>query len=318
MANFNPIGKIGVQAGRSFVEPALSVPPYVVDRAAVAAETDAILRHSRFHQALVLYTAAGLDRFDGDPRLSKMVCQVARYVLALAILHLDGTAGPDGVGATAARLDAILTTGGFASAGWVKGAVQVFRRAGYLDGRPPQGDRRVHRVAPSATMLRIAQEAMTPMLRAVESVSPLPLAAEELTRTPGFIGAAASHTIVPYLTDGFTPLEALPEITALLHHDFGFVVLCCLIRTTRRGEGGVILAEAPSVELSRRFGMSRAQVRNLLAVCHDAGWIVSSDRGGHAVTLTPHFADLCRRWVAHDLACWSRVARAAARDLGLT
>jgi hypothetical protein len=61
----------------------LSVPPYSVDRAAVMAETTAIRRHPDFGEALLRYAAAGLDRFDGEPRAAKMICQVARYTLAL-------------------------------------------------------------------------------------------------------------------------------------------------------------------------------------------------------------------------------------------
>ena len=294
----------------------LSVPPYSVDRAVVAAETEAIRRHPDFGEALLRYAAAGLDRFDGEPRTAKMICQVSRYTLALAVLHLESTDGADGAGASATRLRVMLTKGDFAAAGWVKNAVRVFQRAGYLDRRP-SGDRRFKRVAPSPEMIRIAQEALAPMLHAVECVAPLPLPAARLARAPGFIGAAASHTIVPYLTDGFNPLEAFPEIRRLLLHDYAFIVLCHLIRTMRRTPEGTIVAEAPSLALSRRFGMARAQVRNLLGVTRDAGWIEGVGRGGHEVTLSPQFADLCERWVAHDLACWSRVARAASRDLGI-
>jgi hypothetical protein len=293
-----------------------SHPPYRVDRAAVAATASAIRRHPDFREAVTRYAAAGLDRFEGDPRTTKMVCQTARYILALSILHLHATAGEDGVGASASRLRAMLTNGGFASAGWVKGAVHVFLRAGYLDRRALPGDRRFKLVTPSARMTAIAEEAMTPMLHAVDCVVPLPLSAAELARAPGFIGAAASHTVVPYLTDGFTPIEAFPEIRVLLHHDFGFVVLCHLIRTMRRTPGGEIIAEVPSVVLSRQFGMSRAQARNLLSICRSAGWIAAAGRGGRRVVLAPHFADLCERWIAHDLACWSRIVRAACSDLG--
>jgi hypothetical protein len=292
----------------------LSVPPYCVDRAAVMAETAAIRRHPNFGEALRRYAAAGLDRFDGEPRAAKMICQVARYTLALAVLHLDST---DGAGASAARLRIMLTKGDFAGAGWVKNAVRTFQRAGYLAARPSGDDRRFKRVAPSAEMIKLAQEALAPMLHAVECVAPLPLPATRLARVEGFIGAAASHTIVPYLTDGFTPLEAFPEIRVLLLHDYAFLVLCHLIRTMERTPEGTTVGEAPSLALSRRFGMPRAQVRNLLDIARDAGWVEAVGRGGHAVTLSPQFADLCQRWVAHDLACWSRVAHAASRDLGI-
>jgi hypothetical protein len=294
-----------------------SVPPYSVDRAVVAAETEAIRRHPDFGEALLRYAAAGLDRFDGEPRAAKMICQVARYTLALAVLHLESTDGADGPGASATRLRVMLTKGDFAAAGWVKNAVRVFQRAGYLAERPSGSDRRFKRVAPSPEMIRIVQEVLAPMLHAVECVAPLPLPAARLARAPGFIGAAASHTIVPYLTDGFTPLEAFPEIRALLLRDYAFLVLCHLIRTTRRTQQRAIVAQAPSLALLRRFGMPRAQVRSLLGVARDAGWIEAVGRGGHEITLSPQFAELCERWVAHDLACWSRVAHAASRDLGL-
>jgi hypothetical protein len=295
----------------------LSVPPYSVDRAAVMVETEAIRRHPDFGEALARYAAAGLDRFDGEPRAAKLICQVARYTLALAVLHLDSADGADGAGANATRLRVMLTKGDFAAAGWVKNAVRVFQRAGYLAERPSGSDRRFNPVAPSPEMIKIAQEALAPMLHAVECVAALPLPAARLARAPGFIGAAASHTIVPYLHDGFTPLEAFPEIRVLLLHDYAFLVLCHLIRTMRRTPEEAIVAQAPSLALSRRFGMSRAQARNLLGVAGDAGWIEAVGRGGHEVALSPQFADLCERWVAHDLACWSRVARAASRDLGL-
>jgi len=41
-------------------------------------------------------------------------------------------------------------------------------------------------------------------------------------------------------------------------------------------------------------------------------------RGGHEITLSAQFADLCERRVAHDIACRGRVVRAARRDLGLS
>lgn len=291
--------------------------PYVVDRAKVAAETEAFLHHRRFDDAVRLYAGIGLDRFDGDPRTSKLVCQTARYVLALAILHLDANTGPAGEGATATRLRDTLTPGGWSSTGWVKGALHVFRHAGYVIDEPSAGDRRRKRVVPSPVLMEIAIDAMIPTLRALAVVAPLPLPAEDLARAPGFVGAAATHTMVPNLTDGFSPLEAMPEMAPILRRDFGFVVFCTLIRSTTKDEGGPDLAEAPSVVLARRFGMARAQARNLLGLCREWGWIVAAERGGRNVTLSPHFAELSRRWIAHDLACWSCIVRASARDIGL-
>ena len=215
-----------------------SVGPYIVDRAAIAAEAAANFRHPRFDEAVALYAAAGMDPPSEDPRLAKLVCNVARYTLAVAVLHLDATGGPNGLGATAANLRQMLTTGGFASDGWVKNAVRVFARAGYFDRYPASGDRRAIRVAPSETMIRIAQQAMVPKLAVIELLSPLPTPAEKLIHFPGFVGAMSTHTIVPYLTDGFTELEGFPEIRELVRHDYGYVVYCVIVASMRRAPDG--------------------------------------------------------------------------------
>jgi hypothetical protein len=291
--------------------------PYIVDRAAIAAEAEANLRDPRFEEAAALYAAAGIDPIAENPRLGKLICQVARYTLAVAVLHLDATGGPNGEGATASNLRTMLTTGQFASDGWVKHGVRVFARAGYFDRFPASGDRRTIRVVPSEMMIRIAQEAIVPTLASIGVMAPLPLPAEELVRTPGFIPAMATHTIVPYLTDGFTSLEGFPEIRELVRRDYGWPVYCAIVASMRREPDGTIVAEVPALALSRRIGMSRNQSRYILETFREAGQIIEIGRGGHRVTLAPHFADVCRRHVAYDLACWNRVVRAASRDLGL-
>lgn len=294
-----------------------SVEPYIVDRAAIAAEAEANLRDSRFEEAVALFAAAGIEPIAENRRLGKLMCNVARYTLALAVLHLDATGGPNGEGATASNLRTMLTTGQFASDNWVKHGVRVFARAGYFDRFPASRDRRAIQVVPSEMMIRIAQEAIVPTLAAIGVLAPLPLPAEELARTPGFIAAMATHTIVPYLTDGFTSLEGFPEIRELVRHDYGWPVYCAVVASLRREPDGTIIAEVPALALSRRIGMSRNQSRCILERFRKTGQIIEIGRGGHRVTLTPHFADVCRRHVAHDLACWNRVVRAAAADLGL-
>lgn len=295
-----------------------ATPARRVDRAALAAHAEAILSHPGFREALARYTSAGLDTFDGRPRDAKLVCQTSRYVLAMMILYLDATATPETGGATVSRLQEMFAIGGFASAGWVKTAVRVFQRAGYVDTQQPAHDRRRKQITPSAALLDIAQRALTPMLHAAEAVAVLPRPAPELARAPGFVGAVATHTLRPYLVDGFTPLEAFPQVAALLMRDFGYLVFCHLVHTMRRRPDGTILAQAPSVVLARRFGMARAQARNVLAMAQEAQWLTIVGRGGHEVLLTPQFAEICERWVAHDLAWWCHLSRVAGADVGLT
>ena len=68
------------------------------------------------------------------------------------------------------------------------------------------------------------------------------------------------------------------------------------------GADGEIRAAAPTGDLSRRYGVSRATVRNILEVAEAQGLVVPESKGGHVVRCTPRFVELADQWVATDLA----------------
>jgi hypothetical protein len=73
---------------------------------------------------------------------------------------------------------------------------------------------------------------------------------------------------------------------------------------------------ADEVGAGREKGPGRSSWKSEQACLKDG--FAADGHGGHQVTLSPEFAELCRRYVAFDIACWTRMARAAAADLGVS
>ena len=54
--------------------------------------------------------------------------------------------------------------------------------------------------------------------------------------------------------------------------------------------------------MQKRYGVSRASVRNFLAFAEEKGLIVPEGKGGHVLRCTPEFVALTNQWSAMDLA----------------
>lgn len=284
------------------------------DQTALLREAEAFRRHPAFPRAMRRYTDTALDTFEGHARESKLVCQTARYVTLFFILYLDGRADRAS-GATLARLQQLVATGPFASASWVKLTVQTFARTGMIEYLPPGPDRRVRRFRATRHLVETGERALTAMLDALSFVQPLPVPPAVFARQPGTVESFASVTVEVYLRHGFVVLQPYPEVAALLGRDFGHLIFTHLIRTMETDESGGAVAQAPSGELAERFGVSRAHVRNLLALGAEMGLLTVGARGGRRVRLEPRFVELCERWVATDLAWMHFLARATASRL---
>lgn len=278
------------------------------DQEALLREADAFRRHPAFPRAMRRYADTALDTFEGHARESKLVCQTARYVTLFFILYLDDTAdrADPSSGATLTRLQELVATGPFASASWVKLAVQTFARTGMIEYLPPGPDRRVRRFHPTQHLVGLGERALKTMLEALALVQPLSQPPAALARTPGMVRSFAAVTVEIYLRHGFVVLMPFPEIAALLSRDFGHLIFTHLMRTMETDTSGRVFAEAPSGELAQRFGVSRTHVRNVLTLGVEMGLMLMVAKGGRRVALDPRFVDMSERWVATDLA-WMHV-----------
>lgn len=272
-------------------------------RDALYADAAQILSHPNFQKARQRHTDTGLAVADGEPVVAKLICQTSRYATMALILSLEDLRdGTPTSGATPGKLLAAIGRTPFASIGWAKLMVRVFHRAGLVEYAPPGADRRVRPFYPSAKLMEMGYEAITIFLEALGEVRPLPAPAAELARRPGVFTGFARTLVDTYFVHRFSMLEPFPITDELFKRDFGYLIFAHLMQTMRQDEDGEVRASAPAGDMQKRYGVSRASVRNFLAFAEEKGLIVPEGKAGHVLRCTPEFVALTNQWAATDLA----------------
>ena len=271
-------------------------------RAALFADADVIRSHPNFPVAKRRHTDTGLEVADGNPMVAKLICQTGRYATMAMILSLHDMAdGGAPTGATATQLLAAIGRTPFASVSWAKLMVRVFHRAGLVDYAPPGPDRRARPFFPTPKLVDMGQQSITIFLEALGEVRALPAPPAELARRPGMFTGFARVLVDCYFHHRFSMLEPFPETEALFKRDFGYLVFAHLLQTMHETPDGVFCS-APAGEVSRRYGVARGQVRNILEVAEGHGLVVPEAKAGHRLRCTPKLVELSDRWAATDLA----------------
>lgn len=284
-------------------------------RAALFADADAIRAHPNFPVAKRRHTDTGLEVADGNAMVAKLICQTGRYATMAIVLSLNDLAdGAPSTGATPSQLLAAIGRTPFASVSWAKLMVRVFHRAGLVDYAPPGPDRRARPFYPTPKLVEMGQQSITIFLEALGEVRPLPAPAAELARRPGVFTGFARVVVDCYFHHRFSMLEPFPETDALFKRDFGYLVFAHLMQTMHETPEGVFCS-APAGELSRRYGMARGSVRNILDVAEDLGLVTPVSKGGHLMRCTPKFVELSDQWAATDLAWLSFILETTLRRL---
>lgn len=284
--------------------------PDSFSRDALYADAADILAHPNFPAARRRHTDTGLAVVDGEPVVAKLICQTSRYAtMALILSFEDLRDGTPSSGATPGKLLAAIGRTPFASVSWAKLMIRVFHRAGLVDYAPPGPDRRVRPFYPSAKLMEMGYAAITIFLEALGEVRPLPAPAAELARRPGMFTGFARTLVDTFFVHRFSMLEPFPITDELFKRDFGYLIFAHLMQTMRTDGGGVVRASAPAGDMQKRYGVSRASVRNFLAFVEDKGLIVPEGKGGHVLRCTPEFVSLTNQWSAMDLAWLSYLLR---------
>lgn len=289
------------------------------NREALFADAASIRVHPEFRKAMRRHTDIGLTVAEGHPVVAKLICQTSRYATMALILCLDdlNTEGDSTGGATVGKVIAAIGRTPFASVSWAKLMVRVFHRCGLIEYAPPGPDRRTRPFYPTPQLIEMGQESIAIFLESLAFVRPLPMPAAELARQPGVLTGFAREVVECYLAHRFSMLEPFPETEALFKQDFGYLIFAHLIQTMQAQEGADVFGSAPAGEMSRRYGMSRATVRNFLDLAERQGLVVSEGKGGHRIRFTPDFVDLVERWVAMDLAWLNYLVKRTTARLGI-
>lgn len=271
--------------------------------------------HPAFQEAVRVSAEALLSMYEGQPMLNKLVSEEARWMIggfAMYLHFMRDPADPTS-GATLARLQALSTAHGLASAGRVAALVGLMRVGGHLIQKTTAADRRVKRLEPSEVMLAYARPWLAAHLQAIALLGPNTDFSRRIDTDPEFIQRFYREAGTRFLSGGRV-IEATPDIRLFMGRDAGYMILLQLWLSDPSGaippRGAVTL---PYQQAGRSFGLSRSHVRKLMEAAAAKGFVRLHAEGGRAIEVLPPLVDLFETSLSLQLANIAHCARVAAR-----
>jgi hypothetical protein len=264
-------------------------------------EAAALRAQPAFEQAVREYTQ-GLARFREAPRIiNKITSYESRFRVVgyLLYLHVDRERfGADG-GATYARLLELCTRRQEVSPRVLKTTLTLLKLTRFIDVQRNAADRRSSYYRPTARMYDFIRQWLAYAVASLDALQPQLQRARLLRDDPTFIDRFLVAGGRDHI-EAEPPADRMPEFIAFFGH--------------REGAGAVILAvmlaflertSLPSRQhIARRFGLSKAQVSNLIGEGARLGFF-SVDDSGIPIS-TPRLHDHYRRWISIELAFYAR------------
>lgn len=276
---------------------------------------EAVLLHRNFQRAKSAYAHGVLQLYDGNPLLNKMLTEAPRQaVFGLAIhTHARALVEREAPPLTISVLRDLCGSTGVASRTRVEGLVGLMRKCGYLvDGRSP--NRRMKVLVPSAAMLEHDRRWLTVNLWPVEILQIGDGSGRESEIDVPFVLAFRRVAGTVQMLDTRIH-ERHPAIEQFVTADGGFTLLLALLFDTRQGEAkaGSVVA-LPYTPAGRRFGISRTQVRQILARAQAEGLVSLLRDGGQAIRVEAKLTEAFDRWFADQALQYAKLS-AQARQL---
>ncbi|QPH53317.1 hypothetical protein [Pontivivens ytuae] len=264
----------------------------------------AIRNHPTFFPALAHYTKTVFPIMENQVRDGKILCQLSRFSALCFVIYLDETADPGDPrgGATATRLKEILAQAPYATKSWIRSALRAFEHADMVEAIPMEADRRMRRYKPTPRLIEIGRTGLLTIVEALHQLEPFDRTPEEIVGQPKVVEAHAIALIELLMQHGFSTLPHFPHVLEMLSPDYGHLICSKLIGGIRITLEGEYLSDVPFGELSERFGVSRAHIRNVLSYAAEQGKLEHAVRGGHTIRLDPAFAENWLTYAATDLA----------------
>ncbi len=314
MANLDPIPQ-------HFAQPSwLRTPPHLwrpgaLDRGALLEEAGR-LQHTAGITALCrIFGGNLLGAYESSRELNRTIRKATRFALIVFIMYLHHYRGRGEPGVTYTRLREIFamgsTSGVFATPTRIKAMLGLMQKAGQLRRAAAGADRRVRVLEPTEKLAEPMAIWLRAFLDAAAHAVPLARPVEGILAMPEFFAELFSYNALAYMHDRFVLYEAFPEIGFIMSRENGYITLREILRTLELVDG-MWRAQAPYVELERRFYMARGTARNLVTEAERRGWLRAEKPGGQALVLEDAFVMRLQHWVALEMVWMAGLANAAA------
>jgi DNA-binding MarR family transcriptional regulator len=277
--------------------------------------TEEILAHPRFSFARDEFVKAILALYEHKPFLNRLLLEASRTVLLVIIMCLYARYDEDdrATWPTLRLVADSMTLHRLASASRVHDLVSRLVKAGYLEQRAAQQDRRVRILIPTVKMVAQDQDFLVSHYLPLDILFPDPGYAPIMTRDPAF---QLKQRLVSsdLFALGAQILAGNPIMMLFQGRDAGVMILLKM-RQLAAQQGGAGAFAVSYSDLGDRFGVSRTHVRKLLSEAEEMKLVRLTKVGGQFVELTPQLLQAFDRFIAdamsgHDL-CYNLALRAA-------
>ena len=297
----------------STLYPSPSGPGVVTSRWIAAADFAEVRARPRLPGAVAAFAASLIDLYKGNILLNALLCDRGRVLLGLFLLYLDvlPLPGSSQRGATLGAVQALCRRTGLCSAGRAASILAAMRFGGYIAPQTDPGDHRRRILVPSPRLIAAHQRHWVLQFEAMAPVFPGAVRVPVQLQVPAYRTEFLRHLALYYFA-GFRVVEHVPVLAGLAESNAGLLIMSSLGLPQLRGEyqTGATLPISISA-LSRQFCVSRAHVRNMLAVSGRLG-LVEHAPGSDEVIPQPALAEGLIQFYAVLFMLFDQAATAAA------
>jgi DNA-binding MarR family transcriptional regulator len=260
----------------------------------------ALRAHPRFGEAMRAAALGLADLYEGSRLLNLIANDRGRFLIGyLALyLHFAGDPSKPQQGLTSTRLQALCAEQDVCSPGRVAAVLALMRAAGYLESRRDVTDRRIRRLVPTQRLIEAARRRWKVQFSAMAPLLPDTQAALEALHREEFV-AAFLRSFGLRFGEGLRVLAHAPELAPFTERNAGLMILSSLLCAAAPGDGRATRPVPISVSaLSRRFGVSRIHVLDLLRDAERDGLIERRSGAGERILVLARFVDAMERLFA--------------------
>ncbi|HMN51108.1 MAG TPA: hypothetical protein PKB01_03490 [Xanthobacteraceae bacterium] len=261
-----------------------------------------ILASPNFKAARNIMCDGYMALFEYDVTLNKILAEHSRYAIIMFAICLAAQQRDEDPASwlTLGRLQDVVGQFQIASPGRVEALVARLIDTGWMKKRPALGDARKRILVPTQPLLNHDMG----MIRAQARACLLIGEGEALQRAANcdseFERANAIVNVAAFVEAMTMTMKHTEMLQYFLMRDSGYMVLLSLAVSAQRSPDGTV-STIPYQEISRRFGISRAHVHNVVNDAQDAGLLRVLAPGRSEVELLPRLYELFDKLTADSL-----------------
>jgi hypothetical protein len=279
-----------------------------------AEELSRLRSHARFPEAIKCVADGLVEIYEGNRILNALLNHRARGQIGYLTLMMHWSKpsphGPPGI--TMSRMKAACTALNYCSPNRVESMIALMRLFGYVRLESDPYDQRLKMIVPTAKLILTYFRRWQLHFAAMAIVMPEGEIGLAALKRPEFAQDFVREISKEYVA-GLRVANASRELDTFLDRNCGMLILLYLVSTgapdgtTAAG----LRADASISGLARRFGVSRAHVRKLLADAETEGLIRGTGKNDMPVTLQPRLLGAVENFYAATFLTFAKAIRSA-------